>query len=94
MNAVWLLLSNIFPGDGVDERDQHILTSVNSFSTENGMKLSVMCIAIDSERCKDCDGRSYCTAGLCKSNQSECNKKRDAASGISITGTFNGIAER
>ena len=23
-----------FPGDGVDERDQHILTSVNSFSTE------------------------------------------------------------
>lgn len=34
MNAVWLLLSNIFQEDGVDERDQHILTSVNSFSTE------------------------------------------------------------
>ena len=24
-----------FPGDGVDERDQHILTSVNYLSTEN-----------------------------------------------------------
>ena len=32
-----------FPGDGVDERDQHILTSVNSFSAEKELTLVRIC---------------------------------------------------
>ena len=47
-----------FPGDGVDERDQHLVTSVNALSCKEWNESN------DRSRYIDCNGSSYCITGI------------------------------
>ena len=58
---------NIFPGDGVDERDQHLLTSINDMTClEWDKEYGKIYKKLIEEGCKNCNGRSYHAAVIFK----------------------------